>query len=829
MDVERLLQSRVIIDCLTMHWDETKAHYPTTENDGVQYEGFHYVVSLPDAIAAQHPELAGLRCEIQIQTLLAHAFAESSHDIIYKDDDTPGFGTKTRESMRKRLSDMVDKYLKPAGYELDKVQADFERLSRGRGLFEKKELDTLKDAEDNNELYDRLSEVSEYLIPQYDDLSAVAPEIHKVLWAVVENARERPTQDIDLGGYKVKGHSAEDVARLGVQIISDYRFADVESTLDTLLRFYKAEPSREIRQQIVEVVEKLAGYNLHVWRQVGPNIQLYLADRFSNMAPDEIEQIRSIATAVWRELLGWNIDGTTWSSNSVQISQGAVPASEPLKDIRKLAIEGLTGLLDRSKTDDQRRPIIAAFWEAAQLPMQANYSNDTLATAISDLKTIADILLPRLGQMDFHLWQHIESHLFREYKRFNALAQAEDDKKGCRDQARALVDAIKSVRNKMNRTRGYVRYKTLVGFEGIFSQQWDNDAFGYAEVEKLRKKKAAKFVDEINEANEDNWLATMKKCAATKSNDWATFPIFGEFITLLGERKPGVVLRAIATNDNDLLNFLPSMLAGLAKSSAKKEYAELVGQYVESGAHLAEIARQYRFKDAVARADLKALLDSAIAHGDDIAVIESLICSMIKWAALGDGVIQSVFLPAMEHLTGKKDCRWVRGAWFLPGGKAFFAHITKDQAQAVLDNLTYAQKIDHEYERVLACIGNVYPGLIWRYFRDRLLSEDDDLDKPFEVIPYQLYDIPNVLGRDPEAAMVELRSWYKPGDNRFQFTGGRLLHAIYPACTKELAAAAMKTVMACTDDDIDFVLHCFRPYRGESTLHPVAKMLVRAQ
>lgn len=828
IDVERFLQSRLIIECLTIHWAETKAHYPTTENDGVKYEGFHYVVSLPEALAAEHPDLAGLRCEVQIQTLLAHAFAESSHDIIYKEEDTPGFGTDVRERMRKRLNEMVEKYLKPAGYELDKVQSDFERLSRGQKLFHAQELGNLSKAKDNNELYDRLTAVSQYLIPHYDDLSAVAPEIHKVLVEAVEASRVRPVVDIDYGEFKTRGHSAEDIARLAVQTISDYRFADVPSTFDTLIRLYRGEPSAEIRNQIVKVFEKLATYNLDVWRQVGPEVQHYLADRLALLAAEEIENIRPIAITVWQELLGWAIDGTTWTADAVQLKFGAISTSDAIQEIRKQAIEGLTGLLDRSTTDEERRPVISAFWEAAQLPTQAQYSNETLAAAIEDLTTITDILLPRLADMDFPLWQSIESQLFREYKRFKALAVDNENRKGCRDQAKALVDAIKSVRNKMNRKADYVRYKTLVGFEGVFSQQWDNDEFEFEAVEKFRKKKAAAFVAQITDANEEKWIADLKRIAATKSADWATFPIFGEFLSLLGERKPQVALKAIATADENLMSFLSAMLTGLAKSDAKEDYAELVKRYVDNGTYLASVARHYRWTSTPTTASLSTLLGSAIAHGDDIAVIETLVVAVMKWSALGDVVIPAIFMPAIHYLTEKKDSRWVFGIWFMREAKDFFARLTEEQTVAVLTNLAFAKKIDHQFERVLACIANTYPGLVWRYFRDRLLRAEDDGSNGFQAVPYQLYDLPKVLGRDPSAAMVELRSWFKSGDNHFQFTGGRLLHAIYPQCTRELAEAAMAVTAAATSDDIDFLLNCFRPYRGEAALHPVAKMIVRA-
>jgi len=138
------------------------------------------------------------------------------------------------------------------------------------------------------------------------------------------------------------------------------------------------------------------------------------------------------------------------------------------------------------------------------------------------------------------------------------------------------------------------------------------------------------------------------------------------------------------------------------------------------------------------------------------------------------------------------------------------------------------KKVDHELERVLSCIAISYPGFIWRFFRDRLLHDGDTGEEDFEAVPYQLHQLNKVLERDPETAINELRDWYKPGDNMFQFTGGRLLHSVFPTCTAELASAAMKIAAKGGEDDVDFLLQVFRNYRGEPAIHPLAKILVHA-
>ena len=70
---------------------------------------------------AEYAKFKGLRCEIQIQTILIHAWAETSHDITYKRFVGKGFGQRAMASIEARLNKIMDEYLLPAGHEFRKV------------------------------------------------------------------------------------------------------------------------------------------------------------------------------------------------------------------------------------------------------------------------------------------------------------------------------------------------------------------------------------------------------------------------------------------------------------------------------------------------------------------------------------------------------------------------------------------------------------------------------------------------------------------------------------------------------------------------------------
>jgi ppGpp synthetase/RelA/SpoT-type nucleotidyltranferase len=832
LELDQFLQKRYIVQSLDVHWDETKAHHPTDENGRTKYEGFHYIVGLSEAMLAQpeYEKFKGLRCEIQIQTLLAHAWAESSHDIIYKGDDTPGFGSKIASSLRDRLNKIMDDQLKPAGYELDKVRADYLRLEQGKELFRREAFSTLKDAPDNNVRFQELKGIADHLIPNYDDIPSVFPEIRRAVKEAIIAARGVLTKDIETPEGNYGGFSVKLVTDAALDIYANYRYADIEGAFGDLIDLSRSEEDTDIRKRIIEICKKLAAFNLHAWKQVGPYVQVVLAEALATYSKEEILAIRPIALAVWRELLGTEIDGSVMSSmDTITISKGAVPASADLQGIRDRAMSGLFTLLDAGEDDAQKSSAISALWHASQLPSGARYSNEMLGIALADLTKIIGGLALRTDSFSFPLLQSIESHAYREYSRFRGLADAPDDKMGCKSHAQALVTAIDAMRRKFSRKRGFVRFKTLVGFDGVFAEHWAGKEPGYVELEAQRKRRAAEFVERINDQNTEEWIKFTKKCAETKSNDGATFPIFGEFIRILGEKRPRVALMLIEQADDDVMGFLPALLAGLSRSEMRKEYADTVSKLTSSGKRLLSVARHYRIaekKEEIAAVEI--VLKAALSAKDTVAVVECLVYAVEAVAECGKDGIERLFMPALAYLTANKDARWIRVAWFLPQMRPFSDLLTEEQAVAILENLRFATKIDHEAEYVLAALARRFPGPVWRLFAGRLLVKED-IEGEYEAVPYKLHTLDKVLQADAAAAVNEIRSWYKPGDNMFQFTGGRLLKAIFDTCDENLAKALQALAKKGGTDNFEFIIRALNNYQGEATIHPVVQEIVAQQ
>src|SRR6266700_6859215 len=198
-DVDRFLRTELIPDIFDVDWKEMRVHHPTDDNDQRRYQAIHYTVLLSEKHTAlpEYKKFKGKRCEIQIQTILNHAWSETQHDMVYHARDSQGFGTRAMQTLDKRLKKIMDEYLRPASYEFQKVQHDYERLMQGKALFDRGALETLESCDNNNERHEILSTLAEHVIPNYDDIRGVYPEIRRALETAVQSARDTETKLIE--------------------------------------------------------------------------------------------------------------------------------------------------------------------------------------------------------------------------------------------------------------------------------------------------------------------------------------------------------------------------------------------------------------------------------------------------------------------------------------------------------------------------------------------------------------------------------------------------------------------------------------------------------
>jgi ppGpp synthetase/RelA/SpoT-type nucleotidyltranferase len=474
-DVRRLLSSSAIHDNFEVDWDRTKFHYPMEEPTASDlFISYNYVVKLKDDRLAlpEYSDFVEMWCEVQVQTTLDHAWSEMAHDTIYRRPPS-GFGSAVGKDIEARMIRIMQEYLRPAGFDFQKIANDVQRLRKGRALYEADPLKTISACVDNNQRYHALREFKDHVLPYYDDVGSIAPALRECMMSAAVAARTTAVTPMEHG---FDGYTREDILELALDVIDSLRFRHegaVEATLDALRELLSGAEAPEETKRLIESVKRLSQNNLSAWKQVGPLVQQILVEKVDGLTAEEKEASRPLVLAVLNEVLKFDVMGTTWDVSSVTIHQGAVLASATLRDIRHRAIGMLQGLFRSAGDDSKRRAIIHAFNDAMRPPAHGNNSTDLISMMLQNCAAIVTFYQESSGQLSFELRQTIEHDLLWLYRHRRALPPDLEVIPAVVQARDALISAILNLRDYLNRDKSFVIYKTLVGFESVFEPMWD--------------------------------------------------------------------------------------------------------------------------------------------------------------------------------------------------------------------------------------------------------------------------------------------------------------------------------------------------------------------
>ena len=578
----------------------------------------------------------------------------------------------------------------------------------------------------------------------------------------------------------MEGFKADAVTKLIVEIVESLRYADVVGTLKLLIDIYRDEPNERIRRQIVDAVKNLAEYDIDAYQQVGPMLQMALVDHLAEMSDADLDRIRPIALTVWTEAIQSDMTGAKWKADSVTLSTGAVPSSDPLIEVRDKALQALFAAYDRSTDDGEKRAVLTALDAATRTPTQAQYSKELLATTLKDATRIVEFVTERARATSYELLQHLEHQLVFDYFRAKGFIPDAENRFGCQTEAAALVAAILKFRDTVNADERFVRYKVLVGFESVYPQHWTQEDFDYTGAEEYRHREADRYIEEVNEANENDWVDLISRCAATKSDDLATFPAFGHFISKLAERKPEIAGRFLATASDDLRNFLAGFLNGLALSDRRDLYERVLESELASPRNLEGVARHLRYSNVTNPDFASRLLRRAIDQGEALAVIECLLFALEHYETERIADPDTFVRDALSFLNDRKDPRWVSQAWFLQKATKFFEELNPERSAQILQNLQYLREVNYRTERILVRLAERHLPAVWDYFGARLTRETAEGEERFEAVPFRLNGLEKELSKDPRLALSKGLSWFARDQKLARFRGRTLLSARSP-------------------------------------------------
>lgn len=279
-DALRFLNSGIIHANFVVDPIKTKYHHPVPKEGEApsQFRSRNIVVSFNKTRMAlpEYAQFVGMLCEVQVQTILNHAWSETSHDIIYKEPKLNGHGKKLLANLRQRIDAIMTKYLLPAGYELQNVWDDYQKLLAGKELFDGDALKLLVVLDNNNDRSDLLTRIDEYILPQLDDYATSYPPIREKIVESVKVALKTPVKPIKYPGGNFDGISHDFYIDQAFTMLEKLQYQDIAGTIDSIFELFDEAENDTQRERIIKAARAISEHNLNIWKQVGPYVESFV-------------------------------------------------------------------------------------------------------------------------------------------------------------------------------------------------------------------------------------------------------------------------------------------------------------------------------------------------------------------------------------------------------------------------------------------------------------------------------------------------------------------------------------------------------------------------
>lgn len=662
-------------------------------------------------------------------------------------------------------------------------------------------------------------------------LAVLAPKFHG---AVVPNlfnfVRTVAARTLTQGGEPIpasraRHRSASHLIREAIDVPNSVRYVHLEEVLHFLLELSRAADD-EVRNKAQQALEDIAKFNLNYFSTLGAGPQAAIVAHLAKLRDEELLENSGAILRVLRTVLSAAMEGHSWTYKTVTITRGAVQSGAGVAEMRDVAIELLKRMYPLKDAVAYRKSVLSTLNSATHRERQA-LDTDTMKMFERNALVVLEFLRGLVAAEALPLVQKIEHDTYWDY--FHAMSTE-------------IESAALAVRDALALRADYQIYKQLIGFEGIFGQ-WEKlrrseDEWDYSNTK--RQEAARRYVDAINADTYCEWRDRILEFSKTESDDLATFPVYYEFLELIGLQKPDLALDLVKDHEARMRFFLIPLISGLWASERQADIDAIVQRWIGDGTHLEAVAKSL-FKGG---ADRLGMLSSIVARSAELDNRDALIIAMGAAASLhahGCMPSKAVFMQALRELAKHNDARWARAFWFGRDFKSLVEGMDAPERGEVLASLSSLQELDYQAEEVLHAIGEKDIEAVFGFLAARLKSETTDqaqwraegrsiLDDKFEAVPYHLHGLKKLLESHPEALVSMLRRSFddEPAKAMFPYRGGaRLVKAVFPEFEAQLQAVLLKIVETGDVGGIDFVVAVVQAYGGGAPILEVCKAIVK--
>lgn len=797
---------------------------PGTETATRRFDSTNICVGLkPErAVLPEYANFAGLKCEIQVQTLLNHAWAEMSHDTSYKGPDLRHVDQDQLKRINERLDKVMTDHLLQAGHDFDKISRDFDLLVRADRDFEPT-VAMIAGSASNNALSAAFDTINDVVLPRVADRARRFLELLPSIIDAVERTRGTGPEEVEVEYGRYPGESGEDVARKASSVIERHRYCDPQVTFEAIVRLHLGAQNDE-RRLWLDLGRTFSENSIDVFRTHGPIVQRIVVDGFAAMVPERIAEARELAVAMLQKVLSSEVTGVAHGDfNQINFQMGAIPTDDGMRRVRADAIVVLARLLDTVPDDAEKFAIIDALHEACRMPQNGNEALHILVmNDAADVATVLRRIAPVAGLEVRRRMQINALHVHYWYHALPATMAGNGDLVAAQQR---LVAELLNLRNALDADPDFVLYKTLIGHDSVHPTAWDGQHFDHVAAEQWRQTSRPSILAEIDESRADEWIARVRRYLAEPMGISDRRPLV-DFTRAMARTHPGVAERMLHDMDEVLSALLVPLLEGLEAAGCVDIAVHAVNRLISEGRFLFELGDWFADRKIPDPKLLAKIAERARELGDRRGVVSTMNAAGKQYANAPDpALISAILMPGIEYATKENISGWTRDAWWVAQG-GILGGLDEAQCDRVLRSFVDAKQVNHDSESVLAKVASRFPQLVLDFFEARIGRGRDENGERLDPIPYHLNELRGPLSSHPRMLLRTARRMYDFKPSLHRFYGGRLVAKIFPTLEPALATHLSAIITKGGRDDFNFVIETLRPYEGAKEVYPIVMDLV---
>ena len=523
------------------------------------YNAIHLVIKLNEdrERLSEYSRFEGLQCEIQITTVLFHAWSEMSHKLIYKPKhELLDFDKRSFEVLDKHFKDVVH-LIREASLEFEAVYHKFNEIQKGRSVFDIDFLRNISREDSNNKIYRQLELLEKYTAKFGDKLPKGMNIIQLVTQVIEKSKINRIEDEKTVFGY-MPGKIYPDITTKCLEILDHVKYTEIPGVFNLLVELWH-DPDNKINNKVREVLGSLAKYNLYVLRheKIGYALQRIVLNAILEWNQQEkIENIEAIKI-IARELLQPSFEGTTSDWDKSTISFGPLEPTPYLRKIRRDTISLLIYLYDQIRDLKARIGLLEILEQASFFPDRGKYGNKVVTMITDDVKHLANVYermvfgkqnrlivdAPIVQEVDRQLIWFNKNHMDR-------------------------IPKITGLLDRIERDEFYDLYRALVGDTLRLARTGKRS---WQEAEEERNKKIDSELQKIGKLSVGKWTEKLNSIAKYKDvvDEWK-FQVFENFLTRIAQEKSDLaemILADTLKNNSPLATFIGAFLLGFRQAN----------------------------------------------------------------------------------------------------------------------------------------------------------------------------------------------------------------------------------------------------------------------